>query len=131
MATESSPTPVTDAPPCDIAQSTKPDVQQPPVVVTTSPQQVIYHVYQHSPTAHNFEFHIPCNLEVRSIIRPGFLALLWAVWVLFLAGISKVDLQGGTVHLTHGLYSALDACRRYDHGFPLFVDPRLMQSAAQ
>ena len=58
-------------------------------VSTTTTQQIVYHVYQQA--APNPGITITCcDLKMKKLIRPALLVTLWAVWVLFLAGISKV-----------------------------------------
>ena len=84
--------------------TTPPAIAPPPV--QTSQQQVVYHVYQQG-ASEAIDIRIPCNLEFRKLLRPGFLALLWAVWVLYLAGISKVsrmDALKNCTRLTTSLY---------------------------
>ena len=72
--------------PPSIHVSTPPPV---PVSTTTTSQQIVYHVYQQA--APNPGITITCcDLKMKKLIRPALLVTLWAVWVLFLAGISKV-----------------------------------------
>lgn len=87
----SSSAPIEVAPPAAAPAPTTTTVTTAPAAVTTThTQQIVYHVYQQAAPSAGITIHC-CDLKMKKLIRPALLVTLWAVWVLYLAGISKVD----------------------------------------